>query len=162
MDEYLAYLALRLLYDAALAAGCSYAIWRGATPERIGVAVMISGSVLSVIAARGSQWLVGRTGLMIVDGLVLVAFLVLVLKSNRFWPIWVSALQLIAVATHIAMAISPSPAVSADWPQLRPLLQAYAIAQGFWAYPMLGLIVFAAYRQHRLHRRASPLSKSRD
>ncbi|WCT72539.1 hypothetical protein PQ455_12945 [Sphingomonas naphthae] len=159
MASHLAFLSLRVVYDLTLALACGYAIVRGGRDERLGAAIMIVGSVLTVVAEYqgGKGWWNTRTGVIATDVAVFVAFLVLTLRSNRFWPIWVSALQLIAVATHLAIAIRPFDLRPETIPIVRPLLQAYAIALGFWAYPMLALIVLGAHRQHR---RANPRSRS--
>tara|TARA_R110002073_G_scaffold127235_4_gene272504 strand:- start:1269 stop:1541 length:273 start_codon:yes stop_codon:yes gene_type:complete len=67
-----------------------------------------------------------EVGIFAIDIIVLTGFLWLALTSDRFWPIWVSAFQLLAVTIHMAMimALPVTP-----W--------AFGTGAVFWAYPML-------------------------
>jgi hypothetical protein len=69
---------------------------------------------------------------------VLVAFVAIALRSDRFWPLWVAGLQLTISMSHFLKAVEP---------HLMPL--AYAAAERFWSYPTLIIIAVAAWRQHR-------------
>jgi len=132
---------LQLLYLVVLVAVCSYAGWQGGWPERAGAAIMVVGSILSVIAAMSFNpaWQTPETGIFIVDLLVLAAFGNLALYSDRYWPIWVTSFHLIAVTIHIASLADHSVAALA-----------YANAQQFWAYPMLvGITVGTWNHRHR-------------
>ncbi len=108
----------------------------GAQPERHGMAIMLAGSVLSVLATRASnvrfQGL--ELGILVVDLGVVIAFGALALVSTRFWPLWVTSFQLVALLTHLGAFLMP---------QTRP--PAYAYMQGFFAYPMLIAILLGAY-----------------
>ena len=61
-----------------------------------------------------------------IDIVVLLAFIHLTLKSDRFWPMWVTAFQLLAVTIHTIVMVVP---------QITPW--AFATGAVFWAYPML-------------------------
>ena len=65
-------------------------------------------------------------GALAVDLAVLVAFIVVALHSDRFWPLWVAGLQLTTSIAHFLKAIDP---------HLIP--QAYGLAVRFWSYPIL-------------------------
>ena len=134
------FLFFKLAYATALLVSCIYVGRHGGAPERSGIAVITLGSLLTVPAATMFDigWRASRMGLLALDVLVLAAFVVIALRSGRFWPLWVTGFQLTAVATHVAMLIEP-----------RHVLQAYVIAQGFWAYPMLGAIAAATRRLRR-------------
>jgi hypothetical protein len=81
-------------------------------------------------------------GVFIVDAVCLVAFLVLALRANRFWPLWVAGLQLIGTAGHAVKLADPEI-----------IRRAYQIVLVFWSYPMLLLIVLGTWRhQQRLAR----------
>jgi hypothetical protein len=101
---------------------------------------MAIGSVLSVVVTPqlGVRFRDAELGIMIVDAAVLVAFLVVALRSDRFWPLWAAAFQAVAIATHVAAVANPQ----VFW-------FAYALAQGFWAYPMLLAIVIGTWRRHK-------------
>ncbi|TZG26192.1 hypothetical protein [Sphingomonas montanisoli] len=118
---------LQLAYLITLISICAYAIRCGGRPERQGAAIMIAGSVLTVPAASlVAQWQSPALGVLAVDMAVLAAFLAIALRSDRYWPLWTTAFQLVGVATHLARLADPGI-----------IPRAYSIAQGFWAYPML-------------------------
>jgi hypothetical protein len=107
---------------------CGYAIARGARSEYFGAAIMIFGSLSTLVVAQsfGSSWSRLEVGIFAIDIAVLLAFVHLALKSDRFWPMWVTAFQLLAVTIHTAMMVAP---------QITPW--AFATGAVFWAYPML-------------------------
>jgi hypothetical protein len=130
----------QLFYLIVLIAACSYAGWRGGWPERTGAAIMVVGSVLTVIAANSFYpgWNSPEAGIFVVDLLVLAAFGNLALSSDRYWPLWVTSFHLIAVTIHLASLVDRSVAALA-----------YASAQEFWAYPMLAGIAVGTWNFRR-------------
>ena len=125
---------------------CGYSIWRGRKYERLAALICIAASVISVLArAPLHQRYEGiEIGDLIVDSAVLVSFVAIALRSDRFWPLWIAGLQLTISMSHLFKAIDSS---------LVPI--AYAAAERFWSYPTLIIIAVATWRQH--HRRtASP------
>lgn len=134
------YLLLQILYDVTLIACCSYAIARGGRDERIAAAVMLAGSALTVVAALlpGFSWRTDRLGVTLIDLAVLGALFTLALRTDRFWPLWMTAFHLIAVATHLAILVDRERT-----------LRAYVLLQGFWAYPMLAALMIGTRRRAR-------------
>ena len=131
---------LQLVYWTVLAASAAFVFWRGGTPEKAGVAIIGIGSVLSVIATseleerfRSMEW-----GILLVDVAVLVALLAVALRSDRFWPLWAAGFHVIGVVTHVATLVDPDI-----------VSYAYALAQGFWAYPMLAAVVIGTWNWHK-------------
>ena len=127
-------------YYAVLLLVFAYAAARGGRPEQLGAAIIGVGSLLthaalSPLASRFGQVELSVLG---VDLLALACFLALALKSQRYWPIWVSALQLIGVLAHVARLAEPS--------MMRP---GYAFILAVWSYPMLAIIAAATWRHHR-------------
>ena len=59
----------------------------------------------------------------------LAAFLILALRAERYWPLWVAALQVIGTAGYFVKLADPDV-----------IRRAYAFALAFWSYPMLLLI----------------------
>ncbi len=116
------------LYYIFLFACCGYAIARGTRSEYFGAAIMIFGSFSTLVVARsfGSSWSSLEVGIFAIDIVVLLAFIHLTLKSDRFWPMWATAFQLLAVTIHTAMMVAP---------QITPW--AFGTGAVFWAYPML-------------------------
>jgi hypothetical protein len=137
-------MAVNYVYLALLVGCCGYAFWRGGAPERIGAALYAGASVLTRIAtsASGLHFRSIEIGVLTIDTLLVLAFLVLALRAERFWPIWVTALQAIGVIGHAAKLASPGVI---PW--------AYAFVLSIWSYPILLLLCIGTYRhQQRLKR----------
>jgi hypothetical protein len=123
---------------------CGYALWRGRKYERLSAVICITATVASAfgffIMRRFHP--VDYSGLetsdLIVDAFVLLSFIGIALRSDRFWPLWVAGLQLTISMSHLMKAIQPD---------LLPM--AYAAAERFWSYPTLLIIMLAAWRQHQ-------------
>lgn len=133
-----------LFFNALLMACCGYALWRGGAPERIGAAIILFGTALTVVAASGSANRFGsvEVGIFVVDVAGSVAFLILALRAERFWPLWMTALQAIETAGHAVKLVDP---IVMRW--------AYAFVLAIWMYPMLVLLAVGTWRhQTRLTR----------
>jgi len=129
---------------AILLAIWGYALWRGRSDERFAASVCLLASVIShfVISPIAVRFKGIETGLLLVDAAVLVAFVVIALRSERFWPLWVAGLQLTMSMSHFLKALDVA---------LMP--RAYAAAAVFWSYPILFIIAFGTWRhQRRQHR----------
>lgn len=127
-----------LIYLCILAASLVYIGVRGERAERACIIAITIGSLATGLAAnKGPAWYEAEVGIFVVDVATLVAFIVIMAKSTRFWPLWITALQNIAVMTHLARFIKP---------QTVPM--AYAIAEQLWVYIML-LILIISVRQQR-------------
>lgn len=109
----------------------------GGQPERVGALILIVGSLATGVVAAGvlgsSTWDYLETGIFIIDVIVLVALWGIALSSDRFWPYWVTAWQLIAVLVHLQMVI---------FANIMP--QAYAYATKYMAFPIVLLMLFAS------------------
>jgi hypothetical protein len=119
---------------------CGYALWRGRKYEQISAGICIAATVLSVMfhSSFRQRYFGIEAGDLIIDTLVLFAFVIIALRSDRFWPLWVAGLQLTISMSHVSKALVPS---------LMPF--AYAAAERFWSYPTLIIIFLGAWRQHR-------------
>lgn len=128
---------LSLVYMTILLSSCVYAIRFGSESEVTGAGIMLVGSFLTVVVDIMTPKHVHLLGTLLVDLAVLAAFFRLALRSDKFWPLWTTAFQIIGVATHLAKLADPV---------IVP--RAYSIAQGFWAYPMLVALVIGARADH--------------
>ena len=134
------------LYYALLLSVLVYAFARGGPPERIGSSIALAASLLThaALSPFGIRFGDVETAVFAVDVAVLGCFVALALKSERYWPIWVSALQLIGVLAHIAKVADPS--------MMRP---GYAFILAVWSYPTLALIALGTrghYRRRKMTR----------
>jgi hypothetical protein len=125
---------------------CGYALWRGRKYEQLAAIICIAASVISVLARSPlhQRYAGVEVGDLVIDSMVLVSFVVIALRSDRFWPLWIAGLQLTISMSHLFKAFDAS---------LIPI--AYAAAERFWSYPTLIIIAVGAWRQHRRHT-ASP------
>lgn len=143
-----------LFFYALLLLACGYAGVRGGAPERAVAAVLLGGTVATwavAIAPRGyfAEFFRGvELGVMAVDAVMLAALVTIALHADRFWPLWLSALQAFGIVGHLAKAIAPDI-----------LPDVYLTAHAFSAYPGLILLICAT-RWHQLRLRELGRDKS--
>ncbi len=121
-----------ILYDTLLVASCLAAMRWGEGAERAGAAIMLAGTLFTFVTAGTANLLYSGLNLrlVLIDAAAFAAFLVVMCRSRKFWPIWASALQSLSVFASLA-----------------PLLQgrverlAFAVNEEIWAWPILVLIL---------------------
>ena len=133
-----------IIFDLLMVAACGYAVWQGRLDARIVAIAFFVGNFATYalrtnVAGGYSSF---ETGVFVVDVACLVAFTYAALISDRFWPLWVSGLQLTTSFGHILKAIDTS---------LLPF--AYAAALRFWGYPILLILAVGVWRSRRRLRR---------
>ncbi len=133
-----------ILYNLLLFSACGYAFWRGRIDARIVAAFFFIGS-FATFALRShiaSEYSSVEPAVLIIDVICFLAFAYAALISDRFWPLWVSGLQLTTSFGHVLKAIDAS---------ILPL--AYAASLRFWGYPILIILAIGVWRgQQRLRR----------
>jgi hypothetical protein len=136
-----------LIYAALLAAVSAYAFMRGRSDERIAAAVCVIASLVSValLGPVRQRYSGVETGVLIVDLATLAAFTWIALKSERFWPLWISGLQLTTTMGHLLKAVDSN---------LIPL--AYGAALRSWSYPILIIVAVGTWRGERRRRQPVP------
>lgn len=120
---------MRMLLFAVLLLGCLlYAFWRGGWPERVGALNMFVGSVLTVLvnSPLSTRYASVEVGILIVDVAVLIVFLALALRTDRYWPLWTTALQILVVLAHLARLADPEM-----------IRNGYGFVMAAWSYPQL-------------------------
>jgi len=129
-----------LIFGPLLLAVFVYAWWRGGTDERSIAATCLAGTIATMLAVSPlhKRYAGVEEGLLLVDLAVLAAFIVVALRSKRFWPLWVAGLQLTTFIGHILKGIDQ---------ELLP--RAYGAALQFWSYPILVIVIVGTYRHHR-------------
>ena len=129
-----------ILYWALLTSICGYALWRGRTDERVVAVVCLVASVATplVVAPLQSRFSNVEFGVLTVDLAVLAFFVGVALRSPRFWPLWVSGLQLTTTMAHLMKAV-----------ELDLVRYAYGAAASFWSYPILLILAAGTWRSHQ-------------
>jgi hypothetical protein len=132
------------IYNLLLVAVAAYAFLRGTADARFAalicvVATLATKFVISPVPHRYSGL---EVGVFIVDLLTLAGFVVIALRTYRFWPLWVAGLQLTTLVAHLLKVVEVD---------LMP--HAYAAAGRFWVYPIFLIIVVGTWRgrQRALH-----------
>jgi hypothetical protein len=116
---------LRLLFLTMLLGTCGMAFWKGRRSEKWTAVLLLAAAVASLFVE--TKFFAGtETGVLAIDLTLLAYLLVLALQSDRFWPLWAAAFQVVGTSIHLASIVD-----STIWPS------AYATAQAFWAYPVL-------------------------
>lgn len=138
-----------IIYHLILAAICGYALWRGRFDERVTAIVCLAATLATrmALSPAAQRYSSVEVGVLIVDSVTFLAFVYVALRSDRFWPLWVSGLQLTTTMAHFMKAIDSD---------LFP--QAYAAAGRFWGYPILLILAIGAYRTNARAKQAAALS----
>jgi hypothetical protein len=130
--------ALPAIMSAAIVGGSTYALARGGAPERWGTAFFLVNVVGSNLAPlySGKRFLTTETGIMAVDIVFMFVMIAMTLRAQRYWPMWIAALQLDAVLTHLMMFAKTTPPFS------------YGLALYVWGLPIPIMLAAGAWR-HR-------------
>lgn len=129
---------LLIVYVVAACAICGAALVIGGTAERQAAASLLLAAAATQIAAlAGPRWHGPEYGVMLVDAIFAVALLNIALKSERFWPLWATASQLIGTLTHVAAILHPIGK------------RLYVLTQSFWVVPILVAIAIGVRSERR-------------
>ena len=81
------------------------ALLLGGWPERTAATIAICASLLTSVVTI-TTWQTLEVKILLIDIFVLIGFWTISFNSDRFWPYWVTAWQLITVMTHMESVIS--------------------------------------------------------
>jgi hypothetical protein len=126
---------------AALAA-CITMAWRwGGRDERL---TALAFTIATIASGFSNQNHYGHVefGVLAIDFLLLAGLLLLALKSDRFWPIWATAFQLVGTSVHIA---SMTETGEFAW--------AYAVGLIFWSYAVMASLMAGTWLEARFRTR---------
>ncbi|MDE8652258.1 hypothetical protein [Novosphingobium album (ex Liu et al. 2023)] len=132
-----------VLFVVLMLAVSGYAGWQGGVPERVAAASMCiamvataSTNIDAALAFAQVQW-----ALLWIDVGLLVALTLIAIFADRFWPLWLAGMQLVAVAAHGARGYDAAIVPLAYWWLI-----------GKTSYPMVALL-WLGVRRHRQRRR---------
>jgi hypothetical protein len=130
-----------MLAFAILLSGCFfYSLARGGWPERFGTLSLVAGSLATVAvnSPLAVRYASVEILILMVDVAVLLAFLALALLTDRYWPLWTTALQLLVVLGHAAKLVDGAMVPTG-----------YGFLLAVWSYPQLGILAAASWSRHR-------------
>lgn len=122
-------------------------VWlHGQAEGRRAIALFLVATLLTgAVQVLHTRWQQTHWPLMMVDTAYLIAAYVFALRSDRYWPLWIAAFQLLTVATHFATIIAP------DY-----LPKIYSAIATFWVVPLLLSMVVGVYLDDRAQKRLVP------
>lgn len=129
-----------MIYGLLMWAVTVYAFRRGGWAEKLASSGIVINSYLSVLllSSAATAFHQVEVSVALVD-LCMLALLVLIgLRSNKFWPLWLVAFQGMTTLAHFAPYVHVTPWV-------------YFRATALWSWPML-IVLAIGVRQHSLAR----------
>ncbi len=116
-----------------------HALVRGGGPERVVALLLLlaAAATLATPMVPGVSYFTMFVAVLWIDLALFVALTAVSAFANRYWPMWMAALQLFAIATHLARAYDPHFWAAAYWLVTTKI-----------AYPML-LLLFVGTMRHR-------------
>jgi hypothetical protein len=124
------------IYYLLVLTGVASAFRFGDKETRWGASICLLASLVSSVLLTLKNPVAQDVAL--VDLAVLAFFVAMSLRTTRFWPLWVAGLQLTTVLGHLLRLLEP------DLVDI-----AYAAAMRFWSYPILLIVIGAAWRSGR-------------
>ena len=123
-----------------------YAFLRGTRDEQHVGLICIVGTLATqlVLSPLSQRFESVETLALVVDLAVFAGFLVVALRSDRFWPLWVAGLQLTTIVGHLLKGLESG---------LLP--KAYGAALIFWAYLIVIILAVGTWRAHQRSLRAN-------
>jgi hypothetical protein len=129
----------------AVATSCGVAMRWGGLDERLASLGFVLATLASQIWTM-TDYAHTETIVLMIDAALLVGLIVLALRSDRFWPMWAAAFQLVGTTVHFA---SMTETGDYKW--------AYAVGLIFWSYPVLVALGVGTWLEGR-HRRSQALA----
>ncbi len=109
------------------------AIRRGGPFERWAAYTALIASVLTSAVSPFPTWTDMELNIFVIDVLVLLSFWFIAIKTQSFWPYWITGWQLIAIFGHIQKYMFSEI-----------LARPYSLLSVYISYPILLLIIYAA------------------
>ena len=136
-----------LLFTGLLLLACVYALVRGGKPERYAALLYLVAFAASALSAQFDHELYHALnwGIVAIDFALAVALGALALHANRYWTLWATSIQIVAISAHLAKLLVPEIAATA-----------YEITLLVWSYAVIPLLVIATFRHHQRIQRSGP------
>lgn len=129
-----------LLFRLMLLLIVLYAFFRGGREERLAAGMSLIAAIATtlVLSPLHERFATVEFAVLAIDALLLAGFIAIALGSKRFWPLWVSGLQLTTIFGHLFKLIDANL-----------MSKAYAASLNFWAYPIILILGVATWRGGR-------------
>lgn len=121
------------IYYGVLLLTVAVAVFRGGSLERWAAYTALIASVLTTIIVPNPKWTDIEYNIFAIDILALISFWLIALKTQRFWPYWITGWQLIAIFGHVQKLMFSEI-----------LERPYALLSIYISYPILFVILYAS------------------
>ncbi len=140
----------QVVFYALLGLCTGYALLAGGAPERIVALLFLGATALMPFVLSGplGRYSYVEVGALIVDAVMYVALLAVALRAERYWPIWMSAMQGVQLLGH-GIGLLGFPLLNLS----------YAIIDHMICYPMMLLLIIGV-RRHQIRRARSGVDAS--
>lgn len=122
-----------VIYYIVLFITVAVALRRGGPFERWAAYTALIASVLTSAVSPFPTWTDIEFNIFVIDVFVLLSFWYIALKTQSFWPYWITGWQLIAIFGHIQKYMFAEI-----------LARPYSLLSVYISYPILLLIIYAA------------------
>jgi hypothetical protein len=131
-----------LIFAALMWSSCIYAIVRGGRSERIVAITFLIGTGLTqaVMPSAHDRFRHVELRVLLIDLAVFAVLFGVALFSRKFWPLWITAMQGVAILAHFS-------------PLMLIVPRAYGAAIALWSWPMMILLGVVTYRHDRARTR---------
>jgi hypothetical protein len=120
-------------YYGILLLTVAVAMWRGGYMERWAAYTALIASVCTTVLAPAPDWSHIEYSIFAIDIVALASFWFIALKTQRFWPYWITGWQLIAIFGHLQKLMFSEI-----------LARPYALLSMYISYPILFVILYAS------------------
>jgi hypothetical protein len=119
------------VFVALVASACGVAALLGGAEGRW-TAFLYTAALLTTRAADeyDRTWGTINVPIAVIDTALLVGFYVVALNSRRWWPLWITALQLLTVSAHLSAWLAP-----------RYVFRAYFALAVIWSLPKMVILL---------------------
>ncbi len=84
---------------------CGLVLWKGGTPERWASGLILFTWLATPVVQDRINLSQIQYSVFIMDSVLTAALLAIAATSNRYWPLWVAAFQILEILMHVAMLI---------------------------------------------------------
>lgn len=129
-----------VVFYVCLTVVLAYALWRGGEPERLVAIMLVVAAVATSLLPfhQHSSFHHVEWGELAIDATLCAALVVVAAYADRFWPIYMAAIQLLTTLLHLSVAYEP---------HVVPLV--YERLAAWMAYPVLAILAVGVAR-HQL------------
>lgn len=121
------------IYYSVLLITVAVAMLRGGPLERWAAYTALIASICTTMFAPAPEWTSIELNIFVIDVVALASFWFIALKTQRFWPYWITGWQLIAIFGHLQKLMFSEI-----------LARPYALLSMYISYPILFVILYAA------------------